>query len=221
VLHGPFAGMEYPDSAVGRVHHLTAKLLGAYERELAPLLPRRPRVFVDIGAADGYYAVGFALASPSTVVHAFEVDPVAKRVLRASARLNRVADRVVLHGPANARRLASIDLRDALVLCDVEGAEVDVLAGEALPALAGATVLVEVHPLGDGDTGPPLRERFEPTHTVRAIEPEARDARAYPELAALGADAGVLDEARFGRTIWLLFEPRQPGEQAFPYAPAG
>jgi hypothetical protein len=170
-------------------------------------------VFVDVGAADGYYAVGFAVVSPRTVVHAFEVDPVARRVLRKLARLNRASDRVVLHGPANPRRLAAIDLRDAFVLCDIEGAELDVLTGDALPALAGATVLVEVHPIDPaspaaGDTGPPLRERFEPTHTVRAIEPEGRDAGAYPELAALGAGADALDEARFGRTSWLLFEPR-------------
>ncbi len=231
VLGGPFAGMAYPPSAAGRVHHLVAKLLGAYERELAAVvaeqLARRPPLFVDVGAADGYYAVGFAVASPSTRVHAFEVDPVAKRALRALARLNGAADRVVVHGPANPWRLASLDLHGAFVLCDCEGAELDVLAGEAVPALAGATVLVEVHPLGDGeghgDTGPPLRERFEASHTVRAFEPEGRDPDEYPELEGLPGAEDAIDEARFGRTSWLLFEPRReahPPGRGEPHTPS-
>lgn len=213
VLHGPLAGLRYPPRAARRVHHLVAKLLGSYEAEIADVIAeqieRQPPLFVDLGAADGYYAVGIARACPATDVHAYEIDPVARRVLRATARAN--GARVTVHGPANSRRLAEHPLGGAFVLSDCEGAELDILAAEAVPALASATLLVELHPHGDGDTGPPLRERFAATHAAREIRPGPRDPRDHPELAdappALREHA--VDEFRFGRTSWLLLEPHR------------
>jgi hypothetical protein len=212
VLHGPIAGLRYPPEAARRAHHLVAKLLGSYEAEIAGIvaaqIERRAPVFVDIGAADGYYAVGFARACPQTEVHAYEIDPVARRALRATARAN--GARVEVHGPANSRRLTEHRLDRAFVLSDCEGAELDILAGQAVPALVTATLLVELHPYGDGDTGPPLRERFSPTHTAREIEPGPRDPAAFEELADAPAELRehAVEEFRFGRTSWLLLEPR-------------
>lgn len=214
VLNGPLAGLRYSRGAVGRVHHLTAKLLGAYEQELAGVIAaqvaRRPRTFVDVGSADGYYAVGFAVASPGTEVHAYEIDPLARRSLRATARASGVASRVKLHGPANARRLAAHDLDGAFVLSDCEGAELDVLDGPAIQALARATVLVELHPQGDRDTGPPLRERFAATHSASEIETAPRDPAAYRELDDAPPDLRehAVDEFRPVPMRWLLLEPR-------------
>jgi hypothetical protein len=212
VLHGPFAGMRYAPRAIGRVHDLTAKLLGAYEEELreviAAEIARRPRTFVDVGAADGYYAVGFALAADPAEVHAYDADPIARRALRATARENGV--RVHVHGPANPRRIAAHDLDGAFVLSDCEGAELDVLDGEALPALASATVLVELHPRGVGDTGPPLRERFAASHRATEIHTRVRDPAVYPELndAPVGLREHAVDEFRFRPMSWLLLQPR-------------
>jgi len=213
VLRGPLAGLRYPPDIARHVHHLTAKLLGAYEEELSEAIAaeaaRQPPLFVDIGAADGYYAVGFALASAGTHVHAYEIDPIARTALKGLARANAVADRVSVRGPANARRLAEHDLDGAFVLCDCEGAELDVLDGDAVPALARATLLVEVHPLeGEGDTAPPLRERLGPTHTIEAIAPCGRDPGAFAELEGAPHRDSALDEFRFGRTSWLLMRPR-------------
>jgi hypothetical protein len=142
-------------------------------------------------------------------VHAFEIDPVAKRQLRALVRANGVRERVTLHGPVNTRRLGELDLDDAFVLCDVEGAELDVLDPAAVPALAGATLLVEVHPVeGGGDTEPPLRARFARTHEIERIEPRARDFSAHRELDGAPHRESALDEYRFGRTSWLVMRPR-------------
>src|SRR3982751_3241860 len=64
VLHGPFAGLRYPADAV-QSRHSVPMLLGSYERELhaivdSVLLDSYNRV-VDVGCAEGYYAVGLAL----------------------------------------------------------------------------------------------------------------------------------------------------------------
>lgn len=64
VRRGPFAGLRYPShDAVGS--SLWPKLLGSYEAELAPtfeaLCATPYRTVVDVGAAEGYYAVGLGL----------------------------------------------------------------------------------------------------------------------------------------------------------------
>src|ERR1700722_7380135 len=62
VMAGPFAGMGYIESSVGSAH--IPKLLGIYEGEIAPCIEQicrsRPELVVDLGAAEGYYAVGAA-----------------------------------------------------------------------------------------------------------------------------------------------------------------
>src|SRR4051795_10844916 len=59
VSGGPFAGLVYPDRTP---ISLVPKLLGIYERELhgaiEAAIRAQPDVIVNVGAADGYYAVG-------------------------------------------------------------------------------------------------------------------------------------------------------------------
>ena len=61
VSGGPFAGLAYPDRAP---ISLVPKLLGIYERELhgaiEAAIRAQPGLIVNVGAADGYYAVGLA-----------------------------------------------------------------------------------------------------------------------------------------------------------------
>ncbi|MCE9519631.1 MAG: hypothetical protein K8R87_08785, partial [Verrucomicrobia bacterium] len=64
VLAGPFAGLRYPKfEAVGS--SLIGKLVGIYEIELGALMEKilvAPyETVVDLGCAEGYYAVGLAV----------------------------------------------------------------------------------------------------------------------------------------------------------------
>jgi hypothetical protein len=77
VHSGPFAGMRWISSApdCARIH--IPKLLGIYERELNPYIDQACALnfsrIVDVGAAEGYYAVGMALRNPHARVIAFEI----------------------------------------------------------------------------------------------------------------------------------------------------
>src|SRR5438876_11547620 len=63
VSNGSFRGMAYVPEAVGS--SLLPKLIGSYEQEITPaieeMVAKRPPRIIDIGAAEGYYAVGLAL----------------------------------------------------------------------------------------------------------------------------------------------------------------
>jgi hypothetical protein len=220
VRSGPFAGLRYPRRSARLVDHLVPKLLGSYELELQPAITSAlgagPSTFVDIGCADGYYAVGVALAAPSTVVHAFDLDAVARRLCRRLARHNRVAGRVSVRGYCRPETLRQLPLENAFVLSDCEGGEVELFSTETVSLLGTTTVLVELHEItGDGHgvhAESKLRARFESTHDVRMFVSGPRDPRAYPELTDLesSAQAIAVDEFRPGTMKWALFTPK-PG----------
>jgi hypothetical protein len=207
VRRGPFRGMRYEVDRVVAVQ----KLIGAYERELHDwlerALARRPDRFVDIGAADGYYAIG--IARRGVRVEAFEMSRFARRQLGELAKLNGVT--IHMHGTATAARLRRLPLDRTLVLSDCEGAEVDIFDAETVAALRTATVLIEVHESLRPGAEATLRRRFSKTHACQRTAPGVHDQRDYPELAAAGPLdwQRAIDEIRSGETPWLLFTPRE------------
>ena len=64
VQSGPFAGMVLPDRACWGDGDLLPKLLGCYEAELhaiiEEILAATPDLVINIGATEGYYAIGMA-----------------------------------------------------------------------------------------------------------------------------------------------------------------
>ncbi len=118
VCAGPFAGLRYP-VARSAGSSLAPKLLGSYELEIQDFVERaianRPAQVVNIGAGEGYYAVGLALRLPDASVFAFEKSESARALIRALAEHNGVASRVHVHGEClvsdlcRLRAAASID----------------------------------------------------------------------------------------------------------------
>ena len=71
VLNGPFQGLHYPTINLQR-SSLPARIIGSYERQLHPFIEKIIATpydhLLDIGSAEGYYAVGFAQRMPRTTV---------------------------------------------------------------------------------------------------------------------------------------------------------
>jgi predicted O-methyltransferase YrrM len=189
VASGPFAGMTYPRSAVGRAEQLVAKLLGSYELELheplAALLERDWEQVVDIGASDGYYAVGLALRCPRAEVRAWEMNPLPARVCRELARANGVERRLDLQGECTIRELQALSERPSLVICDCEGCEDELLRPDAVPVLRQSAVVVEIHESLAPGVEARLRERFDPTHSVELLDMTPRHVGDHPALASI------------------------------------
>ena len=120
-IHGATAGMDFlPKSAEGC--HI-AKLLGCYEQPLQPFIEQAisnayPTI-LNIGCAEGYYAVGMARRMLSTQVLAFDLNPKAQEVCTALAQKNGVLNRIkvgALFKPEDFARYAN---QKVLVLCVV------------------------------------------------------------------------------------------------------
>jgi hypothetical protein len=218
VRDGPFRGMRLDASAVDRIAYLTPLLMGSYERELhAHIESIAERGFdwiVDIGAADGYYAVGLALRSPRSRVIAYEMDWFPVRVLKANATANGVADRVEVRGECGADELRALPADGSLfVMCDVEGAEVELMDPVRAPRLRDATLLVELHDHAVAGAREAVLERFSRSHRVELVTSEPRWADDYPLLAQTPG-FGYIEreiasrEFRGSPCAWALLTPR-------------
>lgn len=176
VQAGPFAGMIYRGMTALGVN--PSRLLGAYEAELhetvETIVETGYDAVVNIGCAEGYYAVGLARRIPHTTVYAYDIDANALRLCREVIAANGVGDRIRLGGLFEPHMFAEFAHRRSIVLCDIEGAEDELLDGAALGALAGMDLLVEVHESARPGLMERLRRRFAATHDLHVI-PVARD----------------------------------------------
>ena len=225
---GPFAGMRYADGSVGSAY--LPKLLGIYERELVSIIEqacvRRPERILNVGAGEGYYAVGLALRNPQARVIAFESRLEGQSALRQMAGLNHVAGRIEIRGccDPNALRAAfeynvqqpgrHARLR-SLVLCDAEGDELDLLEPRFVPELRSTDILVESHDFIRPGITEELLERFTPTHHVERIWQTQRSSQDFPfrNLVTRVLPRSYLDwavsEWRPARMCWLWMKTRE------------
>ena len=188
VLNGPFAGLNYTRKAAGSA--LAPKLIGSYERELHPIweqiLRKNYELVVDIGCAEGYYAVGLAKNLPGAPrVLAFDMDSEARLLCRELSIKNGVSSRVEVLGECDVAALKRVLKPRSLVVCDCEGAEVDLLQIDEIEALRQSDILVELHDFLRPGVTPTLTERFASTHDIQLIDSVHPDPSLYAELEIL------------------------------------
>ncbi|WP_337186218.1 methyltransferase domain-containing protein [Phenylobacterium sp.] len=209
---GPFAGMDYVRNATEGA--LIPRLLGTYESELHPHLEAFAaeglECVIDVGCAEGYYAVGLARMMPQVEVHAFDIDPKARTACAELAQRNGVADRVRIGGEFSPDGFEAFAGRRVLVMVDAEGAEVDILQPDLSPALRGMSIIVETHDLYRRNALATMMARFSPSHDIVREDLQAKTVTGPPWL----MDMPQLDqllavwEWRQRQTPWLVMRPK-------------
>jgi len=153
VTYGPFKGLRLdPDPIWGKAD-LASQLIGCYELEIIDALHDQEfsdrSHFVDIGAADGYYAIGGLVNNRFKTADCIEISSLACNRIEENAERNGVSDKLrVFLGDANSRfisTLSGINWMNAVVLCDIEGAEFDLFDGKCLDVMYGAMIIMEIH----------------------------------------------------------------------------
>ena len=216
VVDGPFEDMKLQLSAVSS-RHLLGYILGTQELELhgvvEDIIARGYGHIINVGVADGYYAIGFARRMPATRIIGFEGLPEHHPLVRSAAEENGVSDRIVLRGFCETHDLdRALDETGpgSLILCDIEGGEKALLDPSLTPALAHADLLVETHDDLVAGCTRTLIQRFEKTHDILSIFAEPRTAADFPSeklpaLAKLAPATAVelMNERRTGVQEWL------------------
>ena len=212
IFSGPFQGMDYVRSASEGA--LVPRLMGTYESELHPHLATFSRAgldcVIDVGCAEGYYAVGLARQMPGVTVYAHDIDERARVSCAELAARNGVSDRVVIGGefqPEDFQRFAG---RRALVMVDAEGAELDILQPDRGPALGGMRIIVETHDGYRPGALATLVKRFEATHDIVRVDQAGKVWEPPAWLKGLGHLDQLLAvwEWRSFPTPWLVMTPK-------------
>lgn len=154
VATGPFKGMAYVVKASEGTR--SARLLGAYEASLHPvieaIIAQSPDLVIDIGSAEGYYAVGLARRLPKARVLARDASDRAQGLCQSLAAANGVADRVEVGGLFSHADFDQCHGVRAVVICDIEGAEEGLLDPSLAPGLL-ARYLGGMSPAGRAGRG--------------------------------------------------------------------
>ncbi|MGD9863461.1 MAG: hypothetical protein AB7S99_09630, partial [Pseudodonghicola sp.] len=207
---GPFAGMDYGVGATEGAR--VARLLGCYEASLAPIIEtivaRAYDLVIDIGCAEGYYAVGLARRMPAAQVIARDASPAARAACAALAERNGVSGHIEIGGEWGHDDFDICLHARSVVICDIEGAEDCLLDPSRAAGLRGADILVEVHDCDSPGLSEAIAARFAATHRITKLHRRI-DADALPDWMEEFSDLDRLTalwEWRKGPTPWLWME---------------
>ena len=219
VGYGLFAGMQISPVAWWDQTDLASKILGFYELEVLNVLSQvdrsRYRYFVDLGAADGYYAIGAMRAGVFQKTFCFEMSGRGREVIRANAALNNVSESVAVFGYADQRfyeSLPEVQLSATVILIDIEGGEFDLLTDELLFRLKDSMLVIELHEFMVDDGSAKLKrlvDKLEKIYKLKWLTTGARDLSGFESLNVLNdTDRWLLcSESRAQRMKWVVCEP--------------
>jgi hypothetical protein len=214
-LAGPFSDMQCLDEATGSAFF--PKMVGTYELEIRDaiewMVNYKPDLVVNVGCAEGYYAVGMARRLPKAKVVAFDIESRARRLTHKLASINNVETRVGIGRKctvSNLEPLCAAAQKPAIIV-DCEGFEDHLLVPQHVPSLAKTVILVEVHDCFAPGVSQRLRERFADTHSIQQYDVRPRIKSDLPSRVSLDETTGLklMDEQRNdGENGWMLMVPR-------------
>ena len=178
--------------------------VGSKEAVIARAYPQ----VLDIGCAEGYYAVGLARRMTGSRIFAHDTSASARMLAAQLAAANGVSDRVILGGEIGHRDFELCRTARTFVLCDIEGAEEQLLDPVAAPGLRFADILVEVHEGMKPGLTERLVARFATTHRVTRLGRRI-DSGGLPDWTEGLGDLDrllLLWEWRSSPTPWLWLE---------------
>jgi hypothetical protein len=218
VQAGPFKGMKLSDRlSWGSFSDEAAKVLGFYEEELhafiEQIIAESPDRILNIGCAEGYYAVGIARRLPQAKVIAFDIDPKAQEITLASATQNNCASHFSVSGEIKVSEIEGYlkGSEHPFLFMDCEGGELTLLDPLQTPSLSKTSILVECHNFLNRTIVSTLQARLSPTHNVEIIAEGERNPNKSPILARLSSNYRWLavNENRPECMHWIWATPKK------------
>ena len=220
VRYGPLKGYVLDKDTMWGQGDLAAKLLGSYEKEvLQALVQKQPQysTLLNLGAADGYYGVGAVKAGIFQKSICYEASEKGRSKIATAAKTNGVSDKVVVTGITNANFASDlsalgVDLKHCAVLCDIEGAEFEVLTSSSIEQLQHSFLLIELHDfmVENGEKKKQtLIDTLSAYFSVSSLTTQSRDLSPFPELDHFTDNDRWLmcSEGRPRRMSWLRCVP--------------
>lgn len=172
VQNGVFKGLKYPNF-YSHGSSLYSKLLGTYENELNPvfnvLSNQNFDKIIDVGCAEGYYAVGLARMFPTAKVEGYDIISEAREFCDEMAQINKV-DNLVVKTYFGNEQVSNLNPNEKiLMLVDCEGYEYELFNSGNISYLNNTLLIIELHDLKNEKISPHLKNLFSATHKMEFI----------------------------------------------------
>lgn len=182
VKNGPFSSMKLLRINNG-FDSILPKLFGTYEFEIHQIvnqiIKNRHDYIINIGCAEGYYLVGFALKIPTCQLIGFESEVCNQEFCRQNSILNSVSDRIKIMGYADESSILGLEShQNMLFFSDCEGAELDVFTDKVIQKFRNSDFLIETHDCFRPGMTEQLIRRFTSTHYIQIVDFITNDKRA-------------------------------------------
>lgn len=220
VSAGPYSGMKLGRNQWWSAADAASMLLGLYELEVVDELRsygKEERFLIDVGAGDGYHAIGLLLSGGVNHAYCFEESEKGRHAILGNARLNQVEDKVSIFGRADQRfaerivKEVGLDLRQALLLVDIEGSEYSVLKVETLKQFHEAAIIVELHERNETERALAAKwlESVSELAQLDFISTGPRDPNGFPQIREWSDDDRwqICSEGRDRLMRWLVIRP--------------
>jgi hypothetical protein len=222
VNYGPFQGMIIPEyNAAWNDGNASTKLLGTYEHEIQPAIEhamwRDPKILVNVGCAEGYYAIGLARLYPDLMVFACDLDLNNVKCCSEYAEKNDVSDQIeIFQGCVRPEEMNLVfpEWRHKLFIIDCEGYEITLVDPTKCPLLRESDLIIECHDFLNAGTSSTLADRLADTHLISRVLPSLPDfnkfsfVREAPNIMSVLA----LVEKRPMPFCWLLCWAKNKGQ---------
>ena len=152
VKYGHFRGLKLIKKSTWGVNNLGLMCIGQYEKEVLNFICsgslNEKKIFIDIGAGVGYYAVGVLNSKLFDSCICFEKDKHSRNLILENWKENGSPGELTIYCDVFSdfkKKLKNIELSEAFFLIDIEGGEFDLLTKKNLIFLSKSIILIEIH----------------------------------------------------------------------------
>ena len=128
---------------------IASKIYGFYENKIQQKLKdiNNP-ILIDIGAADGFFAIGSLKSKICEFCYAFEETKKSRENLSKTAKINNVQNKLSIIGKVTKDNFftllpSKINFSEVTILCDIEGGEFDFFSDEILATIRCSNIIIE------------------------------------------------------------------------------
>ena len=215
VQQGPFKGMIINEDQFWGPGDRSSKILGLYEKEIQDLIVSIQKdkdysTFVDIGGADGFFAIGSLVNNLFEKCEVFEISKKGRNSIQKNSKKNNVYDSIKIHDKASKRSLIKIDnINNSLILCDIEGGEYELFDEKLINEIYPSDIIIEIHKDKENSLVN-FEKRFTKTYSLTKITQEPRSLKNFKELENINDNnrALIMSEGRSGIQEWWYLSPK-------------
>ena len=215
VQQGPFKGMIINEDQFWGPGDRSSKILGLYEKEIQDLIvsiqkDKNYSTFVDIGGADGFFAIGSLVNNLFEKCEVFEISKKGRNSIQKNSKKNNVYDSIKIHDKASKRSLIKIDnINNSLILCDIEGGEYELFDEKLINEIYPSDIIIEIHKDKENSLVN-FEKRFTKTYSLTKITQEPRSLKNFKELENINDNnrALIMSEGRSGIQEWWYLSPK-------------